>query len=106
MGRYRQGTHPRIKPVWWNVHWIPIVSSGSGHLFCVDLDPAPAGKPGQVILFFHDDGKRPLCRRFGRRLACHHRRRHAGKYEYDADSQSWSDEALLQSSLEGKDTYG
>jgi cell wall assembly regulator SMI1 len=99
--------HPRIKPVWWNVHWIPIVSSGSGHLFCVDLDPAPAGKPGQVILFFHDDGKR-LCvaDSVGAWLAAIAGDMEAGKYEYDADSQAWSDEALLQSSLEGKDTYG
>jgi hypothetical protein len=73
----------------------------------VDLDPAPAGKLGQVILFFHDDGKR-LCvaDSVGAWLAAIAADLEAGSYEYDADSQSWSDEALLQSNLEGKDTYG
>jgi len=99
--------HPRIKSAWWNVHWIPIVSSGSGHLFCVDMDPSPAGKPGQVILFFHDDGKR-LCVADSVRawLAAIAADLEAGTYEYDAESGEWSDEAFLQSSLEGKNTYG
>jgi cell wall assembly regulator SMI1 len=99
--------HPRIKPAWWNVRWIPIVSSGSGHLFCVDMDPAPGGKPGQVILFFHDEGKRLRVADSVRAwLAAIAADLEAGTYEYDAESETWSDEALLQSSLEGKDTYG
>jgi len=99
--------HRRIKSAWWNVGWIPIVSSGSGHLFCVDMDPAPGGKRGQVILFFHDDGKR-LCvaDSVGAWLAAIAADLEAGTYEYDTESNEWSDEALLQSSLEGKDTYG
>ncbi len=99
--------HRRIKSAWWNVGWIPIVSSGSGHLFCVDTDPAPGGKRGQVILFFHDDGKR-LCvaDSVGAWLAAIAADLERGTYEYDTSSNEWSDEALLQSSLEGKDTYG
>lgn len=51
---------PAIKGMWWNPHWIPIVTSGSGHFFCVDLDPGPEGTPGQIILFLHDDEDRYL----------------------------------------------
>jgi cell wall assembly regulator SMI1 len=99
--------HPRIKSIWWNVQWIPIVSSGSGHLFCVDMDPAPGGKAGQVILFFHDDSTR-LCIADSIRawLAAIAADLEAGTYEYDAGSQTWSDSAFLQSSLEGQETYG
>jgi len=62
---------------------------------------------GQVILFFHDDGKR-LCvaDSVGAWLAAIAADLEAGTYEYDTESNEWSDEALLQSSLEGKDTYG
>jgi cell wall assembly regulator SMI1 len=106
-GEAEADPHPRIKSVWWNVRWIPIVSSGSGHLFCVDMDPAPGGKAGQVILFFHDDGKRLRVADSVRAwLAAIAADLEAGTYEYDAESGSWSDSALLQSSLEGKDTYG
>jgi cell wall assembly regulator SMI1 len=99
--------HPRIKSAWWNVGWIPIVSSGSGHLFCVDTDPAPGGKAGQVILFFHDDGKRlRVADSVGAWLAAIAADLEADKYDYDVESETWSDEALLQSSLEGQDTYG
>ena len=51
---------PAIKGLWWNPQWIPIVTSGSGHFFCVDLDPGPEGAVGQIILFLHDDVGRYL----------------------------------------------
>ena len=51
---------PAIKGRWWNPQWIPIVTSGSGHFFCVDLDPGPEGTVGQVVLFLHDDEDRLL----------------------------------------------
>ena len=99
--------HPRIKRPWWNVRWIPIVSSGSGHYFCVDMDPTPKGKVGQVILFFHDEEKRLLVADSVRDwLSAIARDLEAGRYEYHDEAGTWSDEAFLQSSVEGKHTYG
>jgi len=43
-----------VKPVWWNVRWIPVASNGSGDLQCVDLDPAEGGRVGQVVVCWHD----------------------------------------------------
>ena len=37
------------KPVWWNERWIPVGLSNTVSSFYVDLDPAPAGRPGQLI---------------------------------------------------------
>ena len=51
---------PRVKPDWWNPRWIPVASNSSGDFFCVDLDPARPGKPGQVITFYHSDAARDL----------------------------------------------
>lgn len=56
----RPAHHPRIRRTWWHRAWLPIVSSATGHHFCVDLDPAPGGQRGQVFIFLHDDGKRLL----------------------------------------------
>ncbi len=100
---------PAIKGLWWNPQWIPIVTSGSGHFFCVDLDPGPEGTVGQVILFLHDDGDRFLVARSLRawfaRLAADFER---GLYEIVTDEdgyQHFNSQALLWSSLEGKNLY-
>lgn len=93
--------HPRIKRAWWNAAWIPIASSGSGHLFCVDLDPAPQGKVGQVIVFLHDDGKRFLVAdSLAEWLNAVARDLEADKYEYLSDNESWSDDAFMLSAQE------
>jgi cell wall assembly regulator SMI1 len=43
-----------VKPVWWNVRWIPVTYDGVGDLQCVDLDPADGGRVGQVVVYWHD----------------------------------------------------
>lgn len=100
---------PAIKGLWWNSQWIPIVTSGSGHYFCVDLDPGPEGTVGQVILFLHDDADRfliaPGLRAWFARLAEDFER---GLYEIVTDEdgyQRFNSHALMWSSLEGQNLY-
>jgi cell wall assembly regulator SMI1 len=40
----------KIRPVWWNEKWIPIGLSGTMTTAYIDLDPAPKGTLGQLIL--------------------------------------------------------
>jgi cell wall assembly regulator SMI1 len=99
----RSDPHPRISSAWWSVGWIPLASSGSGDLFCLDQDPGPKGKPGQIILFRHDDGQRLLIAESLRDwLAAIARDLEAGVYEYLPEGRSWSNDAFLESSLEGR----
>ena len=71
------------------------------------MDPTPKGKVGQVILFFHDEEKRLLVADSVRDwLSAIARDLEAGRYEYQDEAGTWSDEAFLQSSVEGKHTYG
>ena len=49
-----------IKADWWNAKWIPITHDGSGNHLCLDLDPAPGGKMGQIITMWHDEGSRSV----------------------------------------------
>jgi cell wall assembly regulator SMI1 len=56
--------HVKGKPVgpvraeWWNPKWIPIAYNGDGDLRCLDLDPPPRGKSGQIISFWHMEDRR------------------------------------------------
>lgn len=45
---------PEIKDGWWRLGWIPFVSNGFGDHLCLDLDPAPSGRIGQIIEVLHD----------------------------------------------------
>ncbi|NTX51038.1 ankyrin repeat domain-containing protein [Myxococcus sp. CA039A] len=38
-----------VKWTWWHPGWVPFAQDGGGNLKCVDLDPGPEGKRGQVI---------------------------------------------------------
>ena len=49
-----------IQPVWWSRSWIPFASNGGGDFLCLDMAPASAGRPGQVIEVFHDFPGRKL----------------------------------------------
>jgi cell wall assembly regulator SMI1 len=49
-----------IKDDWWNPAWIPFTHDGSGNHLCLDLDPAGAGRPGQIITMWHDMAEREL----------------------------------------------
>lgn len=41
--------------VWWSASWIPIASDSAGSLLCADTAPPPAGVPGQIVLFLHNE---------------------------------------------------
>jgi len=49
---------PGVRADWWNARWVPLTCSGSSNYNCLDLDPAPGGRAGQVISVWHDDGDR------------------------------------------------
>ena len=43
-----------VKPVWWNEKWVPLIEGPGGDLVCIDMDPSPKGKAGQVITYFDE----------------------------------------------------
>lgn len=43
-----------VRPVWWSLSWLPVFYNGSGDLQCIDLDPAPGGEVGQIVVYRHD----------------------------------------------------
>lgn len=49
-----------VKGDWWNPLWVPITSNHAGDHWCLDLDPAPGGRRGQVIRMWHDLDAREL----------------------------------------------
>jgi cell wall assembly regulator SMI1 len=49
-----------VRGDWWNDRWVPLTYSGSGDHHSLDLDPAPEGTTGQIILMWHDMAERPL----------------------------------------------
>lgn len=38
-----------VRWTWWHPGWVPFTSDSGGNFHCVDLDPGPEGKRGQVI---------------------------------------------------------
>jgi cell wall assembly regulator SMI1 len=51
---------PGVRPDWWNPRWIPITYNGCGDHHCVDVDPGPGGRSGQIVMVWHDNAVRPL----------------------------------------------
>lgn len=45
---------------WWRKGWLPFCGDGGGNHLCLDMDPTPSGRAGQVITFWHDNGERIL----------------------------------------------
>jgi cell wall assembly regulator SMI1 len=96
--------HDAIDSVWWNPGWVPVVSSGSGHFYCVDLAPRPNGTAGQVIVFFHDSGQRLLVAdSYEQWLTAVVADLERGLYRYE--DGSWNHHAFLRSSREGAGSY-
>ncbi len=57
---FKSKADDEIKPHWWNKKWIPFTYDGAGNHLCVDLDPEPVGKYGQVITMWHDSPERDV----------------------------------------------
>lgn len=45
-----------VRKRYWNPRWIPVLYDGAGNFLCLDLDPAPGGRRGQIVWF--QKGKR------------------------------------------------
>lgn len=45
---------------WWHPGWLPCASNGGGDHLVVDRAPPSGGRPGQVVLFDHADGRREV----------------------------------------------
>jgi len=52
---YAESKDETARLVWWSKAWIPFAEGPGGDLLCVDLDPGPKGRSGQVIRFWHDE---------------------------------------------------
>lgn len=78
----------RIKPVFWHPGWFPIAMDSGGNLMCVDLDPAPAGRFGQIVYWEMREG--PFVSGhagWGAWLATFRDELAAGKYGADANGR-------------------
>lgn len=49
-----------VKPLWWHDRWVPFGANIDGDLLCVDMDPEPGGKSGQVVCFYNDHPEREV----------------------------------------------
>jgi len=54
---------PGVRDVWWTPGWVPVADDHAGNHVCLDLDPAPGGSYGQLVLFLHDRPQRRLVAR-------------------------------------------
>jgi ankyrin repeat protein/cell wall assembly regulator SMI1 len=61
MGEFRgmkSGPDKGVRDDWWNLGWVPFADNGHGDLVCLDMAPAPGGRPGQIITMNHASTKR------------------------------------------------
>lgn len=49
---------PGVRQTWWDEGWLPFADDMAANLLCLDLNPTPEGRVGQVITYFRDDGHR------------------------------------------------
>jgi cell wall assembly regulator SMI1 len=61
--------HRGIRDVYWSPRWVPVAGLGSSDVVCVDLDPAPGGVAGQVIMRWKSGDREVLAPSFGAWLA-------------------------------------
>jgi cell wall assembly regulator SMI1 len=72
-----------IQNDWWNPKWIPLTYDGNSNHHCLDLNPAPGGDVGQIIMMWHDDPTRSLvASSFGAWLELFAQELEAGEYVY------------------------
>lgn len=49
-----------VQKKWWIAEWVPVSYDGSGNHHVVDVAPAPRGKHGQIVDFWHDEASRKV----------------------------------------------
>ncbi len=72
-----------IRDVYWSARWVPVAGLGSSDLVCVDLDPAPGGQLGQVIMRWKSGDRAILATSVGAWLAALADDLEAGRYRVD-----------------------
>ena len=96
---------PYLQHAWWHTGWIPVVTSDSGHYFCIDTAPPEIERAGQILLFLQDRPERPLIagslRAWFDRIL---RDLEAGVYTYDP-IEGFDGEAFMWSALESKHIF-
>ena len=94
-----------LRHAWWHAGWIPVVTSDTGHYFCIDTAPPKIERAGQILLFLQDRPERPLIsgslRAWFDRIL---RDLEAGVYTYDP-VEGFNGEAFMWSALEGKHSF-
>lgn len=93
---------PYLRHAWWHSSWIPVVTSDTGHYFCIATNPPEIERAGQILLFLQDRPERPLIagslRAYFDRIQ---RDLEADVYTYDPE-EGFNGEAFMWSALEGK----
>ena len=57
---FRSDSDGRVVKDWWHARWVPLTHDGAGNHYCLDLNPGPEGRAGQIIQMWHDDSERPV----------------------------------------------
>ncbi|HMA33107.1 MAG TPA: SMI1/KNR4 family protein [Chloroflexia bacterium] len=57
---WRVKTPEFIQNNWWNPKWMPFLYDGSGNYYCLDMMGVFGGKPGQIIIYWHDETQREI----------------------------------------------
>jgi len=48
------------QPEWFHRAWIPFMRNYQGDVLCIDMEGSFGGRPGQVLMFYHDDPMRVI----------------------------------------------
>lgn len=57
---FRSDSDGRVVEDWWHARWVPLTHDGAGNHYCLDLNPGPKGRAGQIIQMWHDDSERSV----------------------------------------------
>lgn len=56
MSQERSSPAGPIRDDWWHRMWVPLTENECGDFVCLDFAPAPGGRVGQVIDWWHEQG--------------------------------------------------
>ncbi len=76
-----------IRKTFWSPRWIPLTCDWESHAVCIDLDPAPGGRTGQVIMRRREADAWVLAPSWGEWLAKYAADLEAGEYRL----RTWPD---------------